>query len=189
MVDDEPEDIEDDYLSDMDDDDDDFADDLDEVLEDDESEDMDDDYLSEVEEYDDDISDDIDVEEELEESQEEELEEDQEEELEEDQEEEPEEDSLAEHDHEDISNANVAENDKNNCDISDYTVRLAVASETVKLPLEEVLTMAPGSVLSLESNVSDAFNIMINGETSGKGMLADINGVLGIIITEWNYSA
>ena len=181
MVDDEPEDIEDDYLSDMDDDDDDFADDLDEVLEDDESEDMDDDYLSEVEEYDDDISDDIDVEEELEESQEEELEEDQEEE--------PEEDSLAEHDHEDISNANVAENDKNNCDISDYTVRLAVASETVKLPLEEVLTMAPGSVLSLESNVSDAFNIMINGETSGKGMLADINGVLGIIITEWNYSA
>jgi type III secretion protein Q len=54
-----------------------------------------------------------------------------------------------------------------------------------ELTLGDVERLARGSILELDTGKADPVRLAVNGKCVGKGELVEIEGKLGVRITEW----
>lgn len=71
-------------------------------------------------------------------------------------------------------------------DIDDVPVNLAFVLGKVRLPVGEVRRLAPGSVVLFKGGSPASVAIVSSGRTLGRGEIVDVDGQLGIRITQWS---
>lgn len=70
-------------------------------------------------------------------------------------------------------------------DLDDIPVSLSFELGRVSLPLDEVRTLGPGVVLLLDGGSPASLAIVAGGRTLGRGEVVDVEGRLGVRLTEW----
>lgn len=73
--------------------------------------------------------------------------------------------------------------------LDQLTATLEIAAGTVTLPLKEILGLLPGQVLSLDQRLDQPVAVRVSGRVVGHGELVDIDGILGVRLTDWRYDA
>jgi flagellar motor switch protein FliN len=68
--------------------------------------------------------------------------------------------------------------------VLDVPVSLTVELGGCKLPMSEVLQLAPGSVVQLEKSASEPLDLLVNGKLIARGEVVVLDERFGIRVTE-----
>ena len=83
------------------------------------------------------------------------------------------------------SDAQVAENMKRNLEMI-YEIPVSVSAElgSTTIPIKDILSLGPGSVVELERMAGESVDLLVNGVLIGKGDVVVVNENFGLRITE-----
>ena len=81
--------------------------------------------------------------------------------------------------------APVIEEPDADSDLDEVAITLAFELGTVSLQLGEVRTLGRGAVLQLSEGSPASVAIVAGGRTLGRGEIVDVEGQLGIRVTQW----
>lgn len=68
--------------------------------------------------------------------------------------------------------------------LADVRVEVTIEMGRVRLPLRDLLRLAPGAVLELDRAVDDAVDVLVNGTPVARGEVFVVDGDFGVRITE-----
>jgi len=75
--------------------------------------------------------------------------------------------------------------DSKNLDfLADVDLQITVELGRAQMPLRDVLTLSPGSVVELDKLAGEAVDILINGKLVGRGEVVVIEDMFGVRVTE-----
>jgi len=66
----------------------------------------------------------------------------------------------------------------------DVPVRVDVVLGDVRMPMEELLALAPGEVVALDKSTSDEVDIYVSDRLMARGRLVIADGELGVTLSE-----
>jgi type III secretion system YscQ/HrcQ family protein len=70
--------------------------------------------------------------------------------------------------------------------LDNLPIRLQVVLDQVELNLADLRSLAVGSILELDRTHTDSVQLAANGTLIGRGQLVDIEGRMGVRLTEWS---
>jgi len=70
--------------------------------------------------------------------------------------------------------------------VGEVEVSLSFQVGSQKMALMTLETLQPGYLFTLEAAVDDPLTIRANGKVIGRGKLVDIDGKIGVVVTEMN---
>ena len=65
-------------------------------------------------------------------------------------------------------------------------VRLQIVLSQLELSLAELSDLKPGTIVDLNHEKSECVQLAVNGKIAGSGELVEIEGRLGVRISNWN---
>lgn len=65
-------------------------------------------------------------------------------------------------------------------------VRVHIVLSHLEMSLAELNKLRPGSIVELDRDKSESVEIAVNGKIAGAGELVEIEGRLGVRISNWN---
>jgi len=65
-------------------------------------------------------------------------------------------------------------------------VRVHVVLTQLEMSLAELNKLKPGSIVELDRDKSESVQLAVNGKIAGTGELVEIEGRLGVRISNWN---
>lgn len=66
----------------------------------------------------------------------------------------------------------------------DVPVRVDVVLGEMRMPIEELMAMAPGDVVALERDTADPIDIYVSDRLMARGRLVVADGELGVTLSE-----
>lgn len=71
-------------------------------------------------------------------------------------------------------------------DLATLPVRVQIVLSQIELSLADLSNLKPGSIIDLNRDKSEGVQLAVNGKIAGAGELVEIEGRLGVRISNWN---